>query len=45
MLIDSTSYLFDFNEIIDLDTEVMEIFRKTEEIRRKFPKYRTSNRV
>ena len=37
MLIDSTSYLFDFNEIIDLDTEVMEIFRKTEEIRRKFP--------
>ena len=38
MLIDSTSYLFDFNEIIDLDTEVMEIFRKTEAIRQKFPK-------
>ena len=37
MLIDSTSYLFDFNEIIDLDTEVMEIFRKTEAIRQKFP--------
>ena len=33
-----THYLFDFNEIIDLDTEVLEIFRKTEEIRRKFPK-------
>jgi hypothetical protein len=37
MLIDSTSYLFDFNEIIDLDTEVMEIFRRTEEILQKFP--------
>ena len=37
MIIDNTSYLFDFNEILDLDTEVMEIFRKTEAIRQKFP--------
>jgi hypothetical protein len=37
MIIDSTLYLFDFNEIIDLDAEVMKIFRKTEEIRKKFP--------
>ena len=37
MIINNTPYLFDFNEIIDLDTEVMEIFRKAEEIRQKFP--------
>ena len=37
MILNNTPYLFDFNETIDLDTEVMEIFRKTEEIRRNFP--------
>jgi hypothetical protein len=35
MIISNTPYLFDFNEIIDLDTEVL--FYKTEEIRQKFP--------
>ena len=37
MIINNTPYLFDFNEIIDLDIEVMEIFRKAEEIHQKFP--------
>jgi hypothetical protein len=33
MITDNTPYLFDFNEIIDLNTEVIEIFHKTEKIR------------
>ena len=33
-------YLFDFNEIISFDTEIMEIYRKCDEIMEKFPKIR-----
>ena len=40
MIIKSTPYLFDFNEITNLDTEIMEIFRKSTEILEKFPEIR-----
>lgn len=36
------SLLFDFNEIIELDTEIMEIFHKSSEILEKFPELRQS---
>jgi len=40
MLINFTPYLFDFNAISNLDTEIMKIFRKSTEILGKFPEIR-----
>ncbi len=42
MIIKSTPYLFDFNEITNLDTEIMELFHKSNEILEKFPELRQS---
>jgi len=40
MITKSTPYLFNFNEIANLDTEIMEIFRKSTEILENFPEIR-----
>ena len=40
MITKNTPYLFDFNEITNLDTEIMEIFRKSTEILEKIPEIR-----
>ena len=37
MINNYTPYLFDFQEIYDIDTETMQLFKKSSEISKKFP--------